>query len=127
MTAEDVMREALGAGWGRHGASDARELPEAASDGAPKVRGAGSQVEAVSEALSECRVPWWLGLTCDHLYEDCPNRQRGLAELRKYDWDGQGRGLYDPHDPNDIDLCGMCRYRHNRKHHGARSGAGREK
>lgn len=61
-----------------------------------------------------CTSPWFAGLTCDHLYSDCPNRQRGLAELERCGW-GElgGEGL----DPHGTDVCGLCVHRHNRTTH----------
>jgi hypothetical protein len=56
--------------------------------------------------------PWYPGLTCDHLYDDCPSRQRGLPELRRYDMDFVGAmGL----DPLGTDVCGMCVHRWKRE------------
>jgi hypothetical protein len=49
--------------------------------------------------------PWWLGLTSDHVYENCPGRRRGLPELAKAGWDGPGRGSLDPEAG---DVCGWC-------------------
>lgn len=49
--------------------------------------------------------PWWLGTTSDHLFEQCPARQRSLPELRRCGWDKQGIwGL----DPEGTDVCGIC-------------------
>jgi hypothetical protein len=50
-------------------------------------------------------VPAWMGLTVDHLYEDCPIRVRSLPELRRCGWDGQCSDQVDPHG---TDLCGWC-------------------
>lgn len=50
-------------------------------------------------------VPWWFGLTTDHLYEGCPGRRRSLPELRRYGWDHQGLGTIDP---LGTDVCGWC-------------------
>ena len=49
---------------------------------------------------------WWIGLSCDHLYESCPGRVRSLPELRLSGWDKQGRGTVDP---LGTDICGWCR------------------
>jgi hypothetical protein len=64
--------------------------------------------------MSDVRVaPWYPGHTCDHIYDNCPNRQRGLAELQRYDmdWVGGSPGV----DPYDQDTCGMCAHRWKRK------------
>jgi hypothetical protein len=57
--------------------------------------------------------PWYPGLTCDHIYDDCPNYRRALPTLRRYgdDWVGGHPGV----DPYDQDTCGMCAYRWKRK------------
>lgn len=62
----------------------------------------------------ECAHKWFAGLTCDHLYADCPNRKRGEAELRRVGWWGIGIGTVDPHS---TDVCGLCLHRHNRSAH----------
>ena len=50
--------------------------------------------------------PWWLGTCADHLYETCPARMRGIAELRWAGWDHPGQGAIGP----DWDgVCGWCR------------------
>lgn len=49
--------------------------------------------------------PWFAGLTCDHLYADCPNRLRAEESLRLCGWwDVAGGGL----DPLGSDVCGLC-------------------
>jgi len=58
--------------------------------------------------------PWFRGLTCDHLYRDCPSYQRGLPELTRFGWDAIGGPAIDPHGTY---MCGVCLHRHNRKHH----------
>lgn len=69
--------------------------------------------------MSDCTHPqWFLGLTCDHLYGDCPNRKRGEAELTRAGWWMQGRGPIDPHGS---DVCGLCLHRHNQTTHKAAS------
>ncbi|MDQ3028617.1 MAG: hypothetical protein M3R09_01010 [Actinomycetota bacterium] len=50
--------------------------------------------------------PWWLGLTSDHLYKDCPARQRSLPELARVGWDKAGSGGISPADD---EVCGWCR------------------
>jgi hypothetical protein len=50
--------------------------------------------------------PWWLGLTCDHVYEDCPVRHRSLPELERVGWSGPGRGGLDV---DGTGVCGWCR------------------
>lgn len=64
--------------------------------------------------MTACTSPWFAGLTVDHLYADCPNRQRGLPELARFGWDELGGGRIDPHG---TDVCGMCRHRHDRAAH----------
>lgn len=64
--------------------------------------------------MSECVTTWVGGLTCDHIYADCPNYRRGLPELAAYGWDTLGGNGLDPHG---TDVCGMCLHRHNRKYH----------
>lgn len=49
--------------------------------------------------------PWWLGVTTDHLREDCPARVRSLPTLQRHGWDGEGFGTVDP---DDADVCGWC-------------------
>jgi hypothetical protein len=56
-------------------------------------------------------TPWYPGLTCDHIYDNCPNRQQGLRSDPDYPrWIGTV-GL----DPLDPDTCSMCRHRWKRK------------
>ena len=51
--------------------------------------------------MSECRTPWFAGLTCDHLYADCPNRTRAEATLRAWGWWNLGPGAIGAHlDPH---------------------------
>lgn len=64
--------------------------------------------------MSGCTSPWWPGLTCDHLYADCPSRRRGEAELRRVGWWFAGKRPVDPHG---TDICGLCLHRHNRTAH----------
>lgn len=61
-----------------------------------------------------CVTQWFAGLTCDHIYADCPNRKRGLSELVRANWDQVGGDDLDPHG---TDVCGLCLHRHNRKTH----------
>lgn len=68
----------------------------------------------VVDPESGCHSRWFAGLTCDHLYADCPNRQRGLTELARWAWDEIGGPDIDPHGS---DVCGMCLHRHNRSTH----------
>ncbi len=64
--------------------------------------------------MGDCTSRWYGGLTVDHLYDDCPNRQRGLPELTRCGWgDIGGEGI----DPHGTDICGLCRHRHNQTHH----------
>jgi hypothetical protein len=58
--------------------------------------------------------PWYPGLTCDHIYDDCPNRQRGLATLQRHGDDWVGGDLFSL-DPLGEDVCGMCAHRWKRK------------
>ena len=58
-----------------------------------------------ADTLGPVRVPAWMGLTVDHLYETCPHRVRTLPQLRRYDWDHRCAGLVDP---AGTDLCGWC-------------------
>ena len=51
------------------------------------------------------RVPWWIGLTTDHLYPTCPAYARSLPELRRYGLDHRGRGRVDPTWQG---VCGWC-------------------
>lgn len=64
--------------------------------------------------MSACVTPWYAGLTCDHIYADCPNRQRGLDELTRAGWDDVGGDVLDPHG---LEVCGLCRWRHNQTTH----------
>ena len=70
--------------------------------------------------MTTCTSPWFAGLTCDHLFADCPNRTRGEAELRRWGW--WGVGTDHPRATPDIDphgefVCGMCLHRHNQREH----------
>lgn len=47
----------------------------------------------------------WMGLSVDHLYEGCPGRLRGLAQLRRY---GHDKQCVDLVDPEGTDICGWC-------------------
>jgi hypothetical protein len=67
--------------------------------------------------VSACLSPWWAGLTCDHLYADCPSRKLGEDTLRQCGWwelNPETRSLLDPHG---ADICGLCLHRHNRSQH----------
>lgn len=67
-----------------------------------------------------CRSPWYAGLTCDHLFLDCPNRTRAEAELRRCGWwetGAHGDCLHVFVDVHGGDICGMCLHRHNRSAH----------
>jgi hypothetical protein len=80
--------------------------------------------EAVSSAEQpvsdhRCTSPWFAGLSCDHLFADCPNRMRAEKELRRAAWwstGSEGRFGADI-DPHGTDICGMCLYRHDRTMH----------
>jgi hypothetical protein len=61
-----------------------------------------------------CTSPWFGGLTVDHLFADCPNRIKAENQLRWCKWWDLGGPAIDPHG---LDVCGMCRHRHNRKEH----------
>jgi hypothetical protein len=66
--------------------------------------------------VSDCRSDWYAGLTCDHLYANCTNRQRARAELERSGWWNVGTGTSDISgrvDPHGGDICGMCLHRHN--------------
>jgi len=57
------------------------------------------------------------GVTCDHLYRDCPSLQRSLRS-GKAQRDGAawlGMLLAGTVDPLGTDVCGMCRHRWQRK------------
>ena len=57
-------------------------------------------------------APWFAGLTCDHLYVDCPARTRAEKTLRWCGWwEVGGQGL----DPEGTDVCGICLHRWRRK------------
>ena len=64
--------------------------------------------------MSECVSPWFAGLICDHLFDNCPNRARGEDELRRVGWWSVGGDDIDPHG---TDVCGLCLHRHNRAAH----------
>lgn len=66
-----------------------------------------------------CDSRWYAGLTCDHLYADCPNRTKAAVTLRRYHWWtlGGDTGL----DPHGTDVCGLCVHRHNRTEHAGES------
>jgi hypothetical protein len=63
---------------------------------------------------SDCTSPWFAGLTCDHLFADCPNRMKAETTLRRAGWWSTGSNRIDPHG---TDVCGMCLYRHGRLMH----------
>lgn len=56
--------------------------------------------------MSEAESVWWFGQYVDHLFEGCPNRLRGMAELRRHGHDRMGLGTVDP---LGTDICGWCR------------------
>lgn len=56
--------------------------------------------------MSEHRVPWYLGVVADHLYELCPARVRSRKELEQVGWWKRGRGTVDPDWEG---ICGWCR------------------
>ena len=61
--------------------------------------------------MSATEHAWFAGLTCDHLYADCPNRTRAEVTLRRCgEWDMHGVGI----DPDGSDVCGMCVHRYRR-------------
>lgn len=64
--------------------------------------------------MNTCQSPWFAGLICDHLYEDCPNRRRGERQLRLADWWSLSGPSIDPHG---TDVCGLCVHRHNQTMH----------
>lgn len=49
--------------------------------------------------------PWWLGLTVDHLYENCPGRVASIPELERVGWTTIGSGEVDA---EGTDICGIC-------------------
>lgn len=53
------------------------------------------------------RVPAWMGLTTDHLIENCPHRTRSRTELEHHGWWQQCITPADPDSDRD-DLCGWC-------------------
>ena len=67
-------------------------------------------------SATACTTRWYAGLTCDHLYADCPNRTKAEKTLRWCGWWGIGGPDIDPHD---TDVCGLCVHRHNRTQHRA--------
>lgn len=55
---------------------------------------------------------WFAGLTCDHIYANCPNRTRAEKSLRECGWwDIGGVSGFDPHG---TDVCGLCVRRYDR-------------
>lgn len=64
----------------------------------------------MNAASAEC----WSGVTVDHLYEDCPNRRRGEATMRRWGLWFKCVGEVDPHG---TDLCGLCVHRYDRSAH----------
>lgn len=57
---------------------------------------------------------WFAGLTCDHLYADCPSRTRAEASLRECGWwDVRNAGGWGV-DPHGGDVCGLCVHRFDR-------------
>lgn len=69
---------------------------------------------ALTDARDQCTLPWFGGLTVDHLYADCPSRMRGEKTLREFNWWGLSGPALDPHG---TDVCGLCVRRHNREQH----------
>lgn len=50
--------------------------------------------------------PWYQGLTLDHIYPQCPGRQRSLPELTR---EGTARPCTRHElDPEGGDVCGWC-------------------
>lgn len=49
--------------------------------------------------------PWWLGLTVDHLYPNCPGRLAAIPELERTRFSEVGSGEIDPEGG---DVCGIC-------------------
>jgi hypothetical protein len=50
-------------------------------------------------------TPWWMGISVDHMYEECPARQRSEPELKRTGHQLVGSGWLDP---EDTDVCGWC-------------------
>lgn len=50
-------------------------------------------------------APAWLGLTSDHLIEDCPHRARSRPELERH---GLWRQCLGVVNVDGGDLCGWC-------------------
>lgn len=61
--------------------------------------------DLIVTTTSSLVATWWKGANGDHLYENCPCRQRSLPELTRMGWDRQGRGEIDP---TDATVCGWC-------------------
>jgi hypothetical protein len=62
---------------------------------------------------------WYLGVTVDHLYQNCPNLQRAVkagtpAKYPDLHIGEHGRGWVDP---KGFDLCGLCQRRYERGQH----------
>lgn len=55
--------------------------------------------------MSTWVAPWWMGITADHVYENCPARQRGVPELQRVGWDRIGSGEINI---DGTDVCGIC-------------------
>ena len=70
----------------------------------------------------DCSTDWYAGLTCDHLYPDCPNRKRGETSLRRCGWWEVGGPRLDPHGS---DICGLCLHRLQPRRSRRRSDRGR--
>ena len=79
--------------------------------GSPQSDETGSEVLGLGSGGSEgleaepVGAPCWMGLTCDHLIENCPNRLKARAQLEFYGWWKQCVGEVDP---DGGDLCGWC-------------------
>lgn len=67
--------------------------------------------------MSECLSGWYRGVTCDHVYDDCPARQRGKPEMVRVGWWGDEQITSIPLDVHGTDVCGLCVRRHNRTTH----------
>jgi hypothetical protein len=50
-------------------------------------------------------APAWMGLTVDHLIEDCPHRARSRPTLERH---GLWKPTLWPVNPGGTDLCGWC-------------------
>lgn len=50
-------------------------------------------------------VEAWMGLSVDHLYEQCPSRVRSMPRLERWGW---AKKCSDLIDPLGTDVCGTC-------------------